>query len=42
MGKGKYFEQMTLEQVNIHIFKKVNFDPYLTPYTNLSQDGFQT
>ena len=37
MNQGDYFQQMLLEQLDIHIQKKTNLDKDLTPFPKLTQ-----
>lgn len=41
-GKRKVFSTNDTGTNADPYLKKMNYDLYLTPYTNLSQDGFQT
>ena len=37
MGKGQSFQQMVLGKLDIHM-KRMNLDPYLTPYTKINSE----
>ena len=43
MEKGQSFQQMRMEQPDIHMQgKKKNLDTFFTPVTKLNQNGSQT